>query len=117
MNTATNPLTTLREYTEAHWREYCPGKVADLEAQGALDKAIDQAVERTENAILDAVAEGADFWAAWELYREKWAFLPAEDDDEEILLPPEEIDDDWEDNDDRKDDDWGDEDDQDDNQN
>lgn len=91
-NLSLNPLTTLHDDTKQHWRKYCPDKVAGLEAQGALDEAIDQAVELTENAVLDAVAGGADFWAAWEMYREQWAFLPAEEADEEMLLAPEPVD-------------------------
>lgn len=88
-----NPLTGLRRDIEEHWRLHCPARTAELIANGEWAAALDRAAAFTEQAVLAAVADGTDFWAAWEIYREKWAFLPAETQDEEIILPPE--DDDW----------------------
>jgi hypothetical protein len=76
-----NPLTTLRQDIETHWREHRPGMVAELEAAGTLAEAIEAAATQTENAVLEAVSQGTDFWQAWDLYRQQWAFLPAEEAD------------------------------------
>ena len=73
-----NPLATLREDIEAHWREHRPRMVAELEAKGRLREAIERAARLTEEAVLEAVARGMPFPTAWETFREEWAFLPAE---------------------------------------
>ncbi len=86
-----NPLTTLRQDLRAHWRKYRPQMTARLEAEGTLDQRLEAAAKETEEAILSYVekAQGTSFtpaqafWQAWEIYREEWAFLPAEVSDEE----------------------------------
>ena len=86
-----NPLTTPRQDIRAHWRKYRPQMTARLEAEGTLNDQIEAAAKETEEAVLSYVqkAQGTSFtpaqafWQAWELYREEWAFLPAEASDEE----------------------------------
>jgi hypothetical protein len=89
-----NPLTTLRRDIRAHWQKYLPQMTASLEAEGELDQRIEAAARQTEEAVLSYVekAQGSltpaqAFWQAWEIYREEWAFLPAErNEDEEAEL-------------------------------
>jgi hypothetical protein len=86
-----NPLTTLRQDLRTHWRKYRPQMTARLEADGTLDERIEAAAKETEEAVLSYVekAHGTSFtpaqafWQAWEIYREEWAFLPAEASDED----------------------------------
>lgn len=86
-----NPLTTLRQDIRAHWRKYRPQMTARLEAEGTLNERIEAAAKETEEAVLSYVAKAQGtsltpaqaFWQAWEIYREEWAFLPAERNEEE----------------------------------
>ncbi len=86
-----NPLTTLPQDIRAHWRKYRPHMTARLTAEGTLDERIETAAHDTEEAVLSYVekAQGTSFtpaqafWQAWEIYREEWAFLPAEVSEEE----------------------------------
>ena len=86
-----NPLTTLRQDIRAHWRKYRPQMTARLEAEGTLDAHVEAAAKETEEAVLSYVAKAQGtsfspaqaFWQAWEIYREEWAFLPAEASDED----------------------------------
>ena len=84
-----NPLTTLRRDIRAHWQKYLPQMTARLTDDGELDERIEKAARQTEEAVLSYV-EGATgmspaqaFWQAWAIYREEWAFLPAERNEEE----------------------------------
>lgn len=90
-----NPLTTLRRDIRAHWQKYLPQMTARLEEDSELDQRIEAAAHQTEEAVLSYVekAQGTNltpaqaFWQAWEIYREEWAFLPAErNEDEEAEL-------------------------------
>jgi len=92
MNIPSNPLTTLRDDIRRHWKMYRPRMTARLEDDGTLEDRIEQAARETEEAILQYVQESAKdgaltpaqaFWQAWEIYRNEWAFLPAETDPEE----------------------------------
>ncbi len=93
-NIPPNPLTNLEAQIRAHWAEHRPKMVAALEAAGKLEQAIAQAAEDTKEAVINHTAENGKgrnsaevFFEAWELYRNEWAFLPAEeeanDDNEE----------------------------------
>jgi hypothetical protein len=64
---------------EAHWREHCPRMVAELERQGRLDQAIENAADRTADAESAAIRNGTPAHEAMEMFREQWAFLPSED--------------------------------------
>ena len=76
---SSNPFLTLRADIEAHWRQYHPDMVAGLKVAGQLQQVIAEAVTRTEDAVMDAVAQRSDFWQAWETYRTQWAFIPPVD--------------------------------------
>jgi len=91
LNLPNNPLTTLRQDIRAHWRKYRPHMTARLAAEGTLEQRLEAAAKETEEAVLSYVekAQGTSFtpaqafWQAWEIYREEWAFLPAETSEED----------------------------------
>ena len=72
---------------ERHWREFLPGMVARLEAEGRLMAALTEAQETAleEMELLtrnlereEAMTPGQAQAAAWELVREKYILLPPE---------------------------------------
>ncbi len=82
-DTSMNPLTDLRATIRTHWQKYCPRRWATLEAAGRLDEAIEAAARNTEAAVDEQMQRGLSLWEAWEVVREEWAILPAEEDEEE----------------------------------
>jgi hypothetical protein len=83
--TQPNPLTNLNAQIRAHWEKYRPQMAARLKVAGQYDRAVATAVTLTEEAVLTYRPdrqgnEGQKFWEAWELFRNEWAFLPAEAD-------------------------------------
>ncbi len=64
---------------ERHWREFLPGMLARLEAEGRLMEALWEAQETTleEMETLTRRMEKAQAMA-WELVREKYILLPPE---------------------------------------
>lgn len=85
------PLTGYGMMAEAHWREHRPNMVRELEAQGKLEEALYEAQEQTTDEMLAimerleteqglTVQQSKD--AAWEIVRERYILLPAEEDDE-----------------------------------
>ncbi len=83
-----NPLTDLPGQIRAHWAKYRPNMTARYAAAGTLDERIANAARQTEEAVTGYVASATDmkpaeaFWVAWEMFRNDWAFLPAEVDEE-----------------------------------
>ncbi len=80
-------LTQYGLMAERHWREFLPGMVARLEAEGRLTEALWEAQETTleEMELLtrkeereQAMTPGQAQAAAWELVREKYILLPSE---------------------------------------
>ena len=83
--TQDNPLTNLDAQIRAHWEKYRPNMVARLKAEGKYDRAVRIATALTVDAVLsytpaEPMNGGQAFWQAWELFRNEWAFLPAEED-------------------------------------
>jgi hypothetical protein len=72
---------------EAHWREHCPRRVAELEANGQLPMMLLEAQERTADEMDQQIRafrrqgltpqQAHD--QAWELVREKYILLPPEE--------------------------------------
>lgn len=85
------PLNNLGRQIKAHWKQYRPKMYRGLEATGELDKAVYESQERTGEAMADLVEKGMDWNQAWELIREEWAFLPAEEDEEASKRPPDPV--------------------------
>jgi predicted transcriptional regulator len=85
------PITGYGMMAERHWREHRPNMVRELEAQGKLEEALYEAQEQTTDEMLAimerleteqglTVQQSKD--AAWEIVRERYILLPAEEDDE-----------------------------------
>lgn len=76
---------------ERHWREHRPNMVRELEAQGKLEEALYEAQEQTLDEM-EAITERLETEQgltvqqahdqAWEIVRERYILLPAEEDDE-----------------------------------
>ncbi|MDB6094038.1 MAG: hypothetical protein JWM32_1600 [Verrucomicrobia bacterium] len=71
---------------EAHWREHCPRRVAELERTGVLEAALQEASDLTATemgaAIRSCLQRGATpdqaEREAWEMIRERHVLLPPE---------------------------------------
>jgi hypothetical protein len=88
-----NPLTNLRETIKQHWQQYRPKMCAELTAKGRLEIAIDNAANRTIEAVMASIDKGIPLLDAWEQVREEWAILPAEEDEPDTFTEPEPDDD------------------------
>jgi hypothetical protein len=79
-------LSAYGRMAERHWREYCPKLVAQLEAQGRLHQMLLEAEDRTETELdhlrrlllKQGLTAAEAHAAAWEVVRERYIFLPAE---------------------------------------
>lgn len=82
-----------RRQIERHWKEYLPKKYRALKQSGQLEEAVREAAVLTGNALADLLHKGLPYNQAWELVREEWAFLVAEDDQEALRpqFPPHEL--------------------------
>ena len=82
------PLTQYGLLAEKHWREFCPAMVKQFKTEGRLAEALWEAQEttldemealtrklETEQKLTPQQAERA----AWEMIREKYILLPAEE--------------------------------------
>ncbi len=72
-------LANLRETIREHGREHLPVMLQELESSEQLDAAIEDAARKTEEAVVQLVAQGTHLWNAWIEVREQWAILPAEE--------------------------------------
>lgn len=79
MTLTRSALTGLGREIEDHWREHRPNMVRELERRGVLYDRLKAAEDRTWEELEDLIQEGVDYYAAWEMVREKYAFLPAEE--------------------------------------
>jgi len=86
-----NQQTYLTQYgmmAERHWREFCPAMVKELEAKGTLTEALYEAQETTLDEM-EALTRNLETEQnltpqqahdqAWEMIREKYILLPAEE--------------------------------------
>jgi hypothetical protein len=81
-------LTQYGLMAERHWREFRPEMVRELEAKGTLLEALFEAQEQTIEEMetltrqmeveMDLTPQQAET-AAWEMIREKYILLPAEE--------------------------------------
>lgn len=84
-------LTGYGMMAEAHWREHRPNMVRELEAQGKLEEALYEAQEQTLDEM-EAITERLESEQgltvqqahdqAWEIVRERYILLPAEEDED-----------------------------------
>jgi hypothetical protein len=86
--TIATPITGYGLMAEAHWREFLPMTVRELEARGGLREALLEAQERTLDemeAITERLEQENGLTAqqahdqAWEIIRERYILLPPED--------------------------------------
>ena len=73
-------LSPLAEQAKAHWKDHRPTLYADLEGAGTLDEAAEEAARQTREELCSAIENGMDYFAAWEMVRERYVFLPSEED-------------------------------------
>ena len=83
-------MTSLTQYgrmAEKHWREHLPKMVRELERQGLLQRMLLEAEEKTKDEMVtlrtELMRRGATAQQAhdqaWEMVREKYILLPAEE--------------------------------------
>ncbi len=84
----TYPLTGYGLMAKRHWTEFCPQMVKELEAQGRLEEALYEAQEATSEEMMElrnllqkeqSLTPQQAHDQAWELIREKYILLPAEE--------------------------------------
>ena len=81
------PLTPYGCQAEKHWREFCPKRVAELEATGQLHAMLLEAEEQTESELdslrrhfmQQGLTAQRAHDRAWEIVRERYVFLPPEE--------------------------------------
>jgi len=81
-------LTQYGMMAEEHWRKFRPKMVAEMESKGILEEMLLEAERNTKNEMYDLTMQlfkqgGSTpqqaHDRAWEIVREKYIFLPAED--------------------------------------
>jgi len=80
-------LTQYGRMAEKHWRQFCPKMVKELEAKGLLEQMLLEAEEKTDQELdsltRDLMKQGLTAQQAhdqaWEMVRERYIFLPPED--------------------------------------
>jgi len=80
-------LTQYGRMAEKHWREHRPKMVRELERQGLLQRMLLEAEEKTKDEMVtlrtELMRRGATAQQAhdqaWEMVREKYILLPAEE--------------------------------------
>jgi hypothetical protein len=89
-----NPMTNLTRQIREHWVTHLPRMTAHLRATGQFDALVEAAAAQTQDAVITYTSENSKgrnsaevFFEAWELFREEWAFLPAEADTAEANTP------------------------------
>ena len=73
---------------DAHWRQHRPNVVKRLDQQGRLEQAVERAARLTSDAETQAIRNAMPAPAAQELYRQRWAFLPSEEDVPDLMDGP-----------------------------
>ena len=81
------------EQTKEHWKQFRPKMYADLQAKGVLHQRAVKAASQTSDDVLNAVNQGQDYQSAWEENRQRYMFLPSEDDQPDLATDksPQEI--------------------------
>ena len=82
-----NTLTQYGMMAEKHWREHCPNLVRELEARGQLQTMLAEAERKTKDEMAELrtrfIRQGLTpqqaHDRAWEMVREEYILLPAEE--------------------------------------
>jgi uncharacterized membrane-anchored protein YhcB (DUF1043 family) len=80
-------LTQYGRQAEKHWREHCPNLVRELEARGQLHQMLLEAEEKTKDEMIELTQQFRKRGMtpqqahdrAWEMVRESYILLPAEE--------------------------------------
>jgi hypothetical protein len=86
-----NPLAGLEDQIKEHWETFRPSMTAEMKQDGSFETSVKEAAEKTRQAVLNYVqahssnpgGSAAALYEGWELFREEWAFLASEEDDED----------------------------------
>ena len=79
-----SPLAGWALQAAEHWKEFRPRLHQQLQQSGRLEEAAKKAVQLTQDELGQLVEKGANYQEAWELVREKYLFLPSEEDQPEL---------------------------------
>jgi len=71
-----------------HWKEFRPKLYEELQKSGKLHEAAVRAAQQTQDDLLDAVNKGQDYQSAWEAVRERYLYLPSEEDQPDLAANP-----------------------------
>ena len=64
----------------SHWQTHLPEMVAELRSGNHLEKALQEAEERTADLLYEMVSvQKMEYQAAWEIATREWAFLSTGD--------------------------------------
>ena len=70
-----------------HWKRFRPKLYQQLQSSGRLEEAANRAAELTKDELSLLIERGASHQEAWEQVREKYLFLPSEEDQPELGGP------------------------------
>ncbi len=73
-------MESLAHQAKEHWRKLRPRLYAELKESGKLDQLAQAAARRTREEVATLVEKGWSQDQAWEGVREKYVFLPSEED-------------------------------------
>ena len=76
------------EWAKKSWQENNPKLYAELQKSGNLNQAAKRAAEQTSDDLLSMVNQGYDYQSAWEAVRERYLFLPSEEDQPDLGANP-----------------------------
>lgn len=73
-------LNPWAQQAKKHWKEFRPKMYRELQRSGQLNQALRQAAENTVEDLINCIHRGMKYDQAWELVRERYLFLPSEED-------------------------------------
>jgi hypothetical protein len=71
-----HPLNRWIEQAREHWAEYTPRRYKALLKAGTLEKALQEAAERTSQEMQQLQERGRTYDEAWEIVRQTYLFSP-----------------------------------------
>lgn len=83
-------LGGLGRLAKAHWQEFRPKMVAELERQGLLLQTLKQAESQAHQTIASLMAQGMSYPEAWEIAQPE-ILLPSEEDAPDLSHAPDQL--------------------------
>ena len=65
-----------------HWQKYLPKLYASLNEKGLLEERAQKAADQTNDDLEQAVSQGMPWHNAWDLVKNRYVFLPSEEEQE-----------------------------------